>query len=365
MKFSVNKSELQNALSIVQKGTSPRALLPVLSGIYIEAKENELIIQSTNLELSIQYIIPALIEKEGSIVVPSKLFLEIIKNCSDVALSITIENEYAEVSFDKSLFTIKVLSAELFPIFPFKDTQEEIILPFSQFSKMIKKVSKVVSKDETRINLTGILISYQDNKLRMVATDAYRLAIVDSSTNIPCNTSFKAIISGAFLQDVANLPPNADEIQIGLSESQVVIKYDRLILINRRIEGTFPPYEELLPHSHTTETSIKREELITAIKRVSLLGSSTIPISFDINIESQTLRVSSVAQDIGEASEIISCSCTGEDVSISFNYSYVLEGLVNASTDYINLETESTLKPGIFKTNGEQPYTYLVMPVRI
>ena len=146
MKFSINQSELQNALSVVLKGIATRSTLPILSGIYLDAHDDTLTLQATDLELSIQYSVSALIEETGKAVVPGKLFSEIVKNLPDAAVHVAAEDDSAVITCDTASFSIKTLDAEDFPGFPHVDVQQEVSIPFTQFASMVKRVARVVSK---------------------------------------------------------------------------------------------------------------------------------------------------------------------------------------------------------------------------
>ena len=180
MKFSINRGELQNAISVVLKGVSTRSTLPVLSGILISAEGDKIKLQTTDLEVSIQYSVAALVEEEGRTVVPGKLFSEIVKNLPDAAVHVRAEDEQAFITCDTSSFSIKALNHEDFPGFPAVDVHQRIEIPFAQFSSMVKRVSRVVSRDESRPILTGVLITLEGGLLRMVATDSYRLAVTEA-----------------------------------------------------------------------------------------------------------------------------------------------------------------------------------------
>lgn len=369
MKFSINRTELQNAISIVLKGVSTRSTLPVLSGILLEAEGDAITLQTTDLELSIQYSAPALIEEPGKAVLPGKLFSEIVKNLPDAAVHVHAEDEQAFITCDSSSFSIKALNHEDFPGFPSVDTHQQIEIPFAKFSSMVKRVSRVVSKDESRAILTGVLITFEAGKLRMVATDSYRLAITETDLETSSAEGFQAVIAGTFLSEIASLPKTAAPVSIALAENQIVVKCEGTTFINRRIEGNFPNYKQLLPDGYVTRATIGLDRLVAGVKRASLLGSSTSPVRFDLNTASQTVQISAAAHDVGSAQETISCDIEGEDVEIAFNYAYVLDGLAAAGGDEVHLEIQSSLKPGIFKAQKQdgkgEDYLYLVMPVRI
>lgn len=365
MKFSINQSELQNALTVVLKGIATRSTLPILSGIYLDAHADSLTLQATDLELSIQYTVSALVEEEGKAVVPGKLFSEIVKNLPDAAVHVEAEDDSAVITCDTASFSIKTLDAEDFPGFPHVDVQQEIVIPFSQFASMVKRVARVVSKDESRAILTGVLITLEGSRLKMVATDSYRLAITEADVPEAGAEDFQAVIAGSFLQEIASMPRTDDALKLALAENQIVVTYQDTVFINRRIEGNFPNYRQLLPDSHATRVSMDVDHLVAGVKRTSLLGQSSSPVKFDINIASQTAQLSAMTQDVGSAQETLPCAGEGEDVEIAFNYAYVLDGLASVGTDKVFLEVQSSLKPGIFKADEGEDFLYLVMPVRI
>ena len=204
LKLSISKSELQNALAIVIKGVSTRSTLPVLSGILLEATGDSLVLQATDLELSIQYSTAALVEEEGKAVVPGKLFSDIVKNLPDAAVHVEADEENALITCDSSSFSIKALNYEDFPGFPHVEASQRIEVPFTKFAAMVKKVARAVSKDESRAILTGALVTLEENHFKMVATDSYRLALAEVELPDSAADEFEAVISGSFLQDIAS-----------------------------------------------------------------------------------------------------------------------------------------------------------------
>lgn len=383
MKFSINKTELQNALTVVSKGISTRSTLPVLSGIFVSVDDDRMMLQSTDLDLSVRYSAPALVEERGCTVIPGKLFLDIIKNMPDAAIRISCEEGAgdAQISCDKSAISVKTLSAEDFPGFPSVSANQTLTLPFDMFSKMVKRVSKVVSKDESRAILTGVLIETEGSLLRMVATDSYRLALTevqadwveveslsnqDTAVVDPAASDFTAVVGGAFLTDVAGLNASGENITIGLADNQIIVSCADTMFINRRIEGQYPNYRQLLPDEHTTRATIPVDDLNSAVKRASIMSSSTAPIKFNlapdpVNLASITVN----SADVGSIRESIDCQIEGEEMEIAFNSSYVSEGLAMMRGEEVQFDVQSPLKPGIFHSIDSKEYLYLIMPVRI
>ncbi len=365
MKFSINQTELQNAIVIVLKGVSTRSTLPILSGILLEARGDTLTLQATDLELSIQYSVAALVEEEGKAVVPGKLFSEIVKNLPDAAVHVEADEESALVTCDASSFSLKALNYEDFPGFPHVDVKQRISIPFAQFSSMVRRVARVVSKDESRAVLTGVLVTLEEGRLRMVATDSYRMALTDADLPDAPADEFQAVISGSFLSEIASLSLPEATLSLALAENQIVVTCEDTVFINRRIEGNFPNYKQLLPEGFVTRAKVDVDRLVSAVKRASLLGSAEAPVRFDLNTASQTMQLSAATQDVGSAQETIGCEIEGEDVEIAFNYSFVLAGLSAVSTKKVYLEVRSPMDPGILRAEESEDYLYLVMPVRI
>lgn len=363
MKFIINQTELLNAFTIVQKGVSARATLPVLAGIYVEARGDEVTFQTTDLELSIQYTATALVEEEGQTVFPGKLIVDIVKNLPDAAVHINASEMDAVITCESSSFSIKCLNAVDFPGFPKVTPEQQIKVPFETFSSMARKVCRVVSKDESRAILTGVLITSEAGVLRMVATDSYRLAVTESP--IEGIEEFNAVIAGSFISDLAGLPKTGEDILLALAENQIIVSYHGTVFVNRRIEGRYPNYKQLIPASYETRCIVDKSAFAAAVRRSSLLDHSGSQVRFSINVPSQTIQLTTATQDVGSTQEILKASIEGSDVEIGFNSYYVNEGLSAMESSEVVLEIQSSLKPGIIKGSENENYLYLVMPVRI
>mgnify|MGYP004537612087 CR=1 FL=1 len=318
MKFSVNQSELQNALAVVVKGSSTRSTLSILAGVYIKAEEGRIILQTTNLELSIKVTCFAMVEEPGETVVPAKLFGDIIKNLPDMAVRVEAD-----------------------------------------------ETTKVVSHDETRIVLTGVLVSCVGSTLKMVATDSYRLAVSETELDSPCPEEFEAVIAGSFLQDIASLPQSEDPITLALNDNQIVVTYRDTTFINRRIEGTFPNYKQLIAEGHSTRATLSTHALTDAVRRVSLLSNKVSPVQVRVDAESGVVTLLTNSQDIGNAQENLICAVDGESVDIAFNFTFMLDGLNSIDTDAVHLDLFGPMKPGILRAAEGENFLYLIMPVRV
>ena len=363
VKFSISQAELQNALGVVSKGAATHSTLPILAGVHLHTENDALVLQATDLDRSIQCRVPALIEDEGEAVVPAKLFTDIAKSLPDAAVHFESADRTATIICDSSTFSIRTMSAEDFPGFPSIDVEQSVEIPFNEFADMVKRVARVVSRDETRAILTGVFITVVDGQLRMVATDSYRLALSDNA-RVAGLGEFSATISGAFLREIASLPISEQPLTLSVSFNQIMVKYQDITYINRRLEGNFPNYRQLLPNAYNTRVTFNAKELLAAVRRTSLLSKTSAPVKFDINIASQTALLSAMSQDVGSAQEIIRVQAEGEDVVIAFNSAFVQDGLQAMPTDTTFLDIQNGMRPGIFRSE-DQDFLYLIMPVRL
>lgn len=366
MKISLARGELLDALNVVSKGLSSRTTLPILSGILLSSSGEKIVLQSTDLEISVRHSVGARIDSEGQTVVPGKLLNDIVRNLPEAAVTLETEGrDKMTVSCGQAAFNLRVLSPEDFPRFPEVDPDRTITIPSSSMGEIVKQVSKAVSRDETRPVLTGVLVNVEGDRLRMVATDSYRLAVRDSSLKEPVDETLEVVVPGRAIEEVTRLAGHVEGVTMGVAENQIVFEFGDTVFVSRRIEGNFPNYKQLIPESSDTSVIVDRQELMDAVKRVSLMAQHNAPLRMKVRVEDQTLSLSATTQDVGEASEDIPVQVEGQDVEMAFNHAYLADGVAVAACEQMRIGLISPLKPGVLRSIGDEEFTYLLMPVRI
>ncbi len=178
MKLSIARGELLESLGIVTKALSSRTTLPILSGILMTASDDSVVLESTDLEISIKDTVGANVEEPGSVVLPGRLLSEVVRSLPEAAIKLeTTSFDQVKVSCGTASFVLKALSPDDFPRFPEVSPERRIAVPTSVLQNLVRKVSKAVSRDDARPILTGVLVVIDEKTIRMVATDSYRLAI--------------------------------------------------------------------------------------------------------------------------------------------------------------------------------------------
>jgi DNA polymerase-3 subunit beta len=367
MKFTIEKNRLLQSINTVSKGMNSRSTIPIFSGIYIEAASDGVIFETTDLEVSIKHIEEALIEQQGATVAPGKLFGDIIKSLPEAAINLQLDGEQLIISCQESSFTIDTMSPADFPQFPQVITNRSISIETSQLAGMVKKVSKAVSRDISRAILTGVNFKVENNQVQLVATDSYRLAIARStlSTEDTTQEAFELIIPGNVLEEISHLATDEKIIKVGETENQIIFLFGSTTFISRKIEGNYPNYDQIIPNQKNVSVTVETELILNAVRRVSIVAKNSSPIRFILHAHNQTLEIAAQTQEIGAAKESIPAQIDGEEIEIGFNHQYILDGLNAIDSDEIVFEAQTALKPGTFRTLGDDYYFYLTMPVRL
>lgn len=367
MKLTVARGELIESLAVVNRGLSSRSTLPILSGVLVSASSSgEVVMESTDLEVSVRHTLSlASVEREGSVVVPGRLFSDIVRSLPEAAVTLSVEDGAVAVSCLQSSFTVRTLPAEDFPKFPHVEADKEIELPADRISAVVRHVGKAVSRDETRPVLTGILMTVEGTVFKMVATDSYRLAVKETVLPAEAAQSVEMVVPGKVMEEISKMASQKDVVSVGIAENQAVFSFAGTQIVTRRMEGTFPNYRQLIPKDSETKVLVPREEFLAAVKRVSLLAQHNTPLRITISQEDQTLGLSATTHDVGDASEDLMVKVEGADVEIAFNHIFLADGLAVAEGETVELGVVSPLKPGTITSAEDEGFLYLLMPVRL
>jgi len=368
MKFSIAKGALLESLSVVTKALSSRTTLPILSGVLVNASDGTVVLQATDLEISIRSSVSADVEEKGAAVLPGRLLADVVRKMPDVAIRLeTTSFDRVTVSCRSEKagmisFELRTLPADDFPRFPEVDPDTTVTVPVSQIGSMVRQVARAVSRDEARPIFTGILLVIEGDEIRMVATDSYRLAIKSSKLEVPAQERIEVVVPAKALEEVPKVAGSAEFMTMGLSANQIVFTAGETTYVTRRIEGTFPNYRQLVPTDGTTHMTVDRQELLEAVQRVSLLAQQNAPVR--MKIADSTLTLTAMTQDVGEATEDLMVETSGEPLEIAFNHAFLTAGASSSDDEKLSFLATSPLKPGVFSASGDGEYTYLIMPVR-
>ncbi len=370
MKITANRTTFLSELQLVGRAASTRTSIAALGGILIETGEGNAALAATDAELALRSNVELEVEQPGRVLLPARLLMEIVRALDGE--SVTLEHRpdqgHVAVMSERAEFHIRTLPAEDFPRLP-DPGDSAMALAGDVFSATVERVAKAASRDETRPVLTGILVSMAEGRLRMVATDSYRLSVKETALDNGAATEFQANIPARTLQEAGRLvrETGADQVTLAAQDNQIVFGIDRVLLSSRLIDGQFPNYERLLPDSFEHEVRVSRPELAGVVRRVGLMAQRNSPLR--MRFEEGTLTVSAQTPDIGEAVESIPVPFQGEQLEIGFNPAFLQDGLESVESDDVQIKLISPVRPGLLEAAGDSDadgrFLYLIMPVRL
>lgn len=367
MKISAARDELLTQLQTVSRVASTRGAIQALSGVQLVAAGGRVELRATDQEVGLRVPLPAEIEREGSVVLPARLLVDVVRSLSGPTA--TLEQRPAEQDVElvagNAQFHIRTLRSEDFPEFPEPESDGTVSVPARAFVDTILRVASSASRDETRPVLTGILVSASDRELRMVATDSYRLSVKETVLEQPLPTGFEANVPARALQELARLVQQLDEEQlsVGVRANQVVFQIGDVVLSSRLIEGQFPNYRQLLPETYEHELTLAGAEVTEVVRRISLLAQKNAPLR--LTFTPGELTISAQTPDIGEARESLPVAFQGEPFEIGFNPDFLRDGLEAVGGGDIVLKLISPLRPGLIQSAEDGGFLYLIMPIRL
>ena len=371
MQFSISKNIFLSGLTKIQGIVEKRHTIPILANVLIEAKNNEITITATDLEVGLKSKYQAKIIEEGKITVSAKKLYEIIKELPDKEINFLSKNNFwVEIKCYKSVFNLVGLSPEEFPKFPDYEANTNIVNRYNLY-EMIDKTLFSVSNDETKFNLTGIFIKHEKiddiNKLVFVSTDGHRLSLIQREIEENLEGKYKEgfILPKKGIIEIKKLLENMeDTVVIGLSDNNFTINNNDTTLIMRMVDGDFPDYKRVIPEKGNNIAIINKDLFLHALKRISILSSEKSK-GIKINLKNDLLVLSSSNPDLGDAKEEIDISYGGDEISIGFNAKYIIDILQVIKTENIIFNLKDNISPGRISPEGDENHLSVIMPMRL
>jgi DNA polymerase-3 subunit beta len=366
MRIVCGKEELAEKLQVVGRGVSTRTTVQILAGVMLRAAGGKLYLSATDMEISLRVSLDAQVEEEGTVVVPGRLLVDIVRLLpgGEVTLEARAEDGIARLTCGAASYSLHTYGAEDFPRLPEIDPEAAFTVEREAFLDTIARVSRSASRDESRPVLTGVLVRFEGGKVVMAATDSYRLSVKETELQQGPPHELEAIVPARALAELARIGQAAESptLDVGVQENQVVFGVDGVWLTARRIDGQFPNYRQLLPEQFEAEVQLPRDELLDVVRRTGLLAQRKSPLR--LRFEEGELTVSAQTQDVGEARESLPVSYAGEAMEIGFNADFLRDGLESVSDETVRLKLISPLRPGLI--HGEtDDFLYLIMPIRL
>lgn len=362
MKFRCERDTLADALATAGRAASRTGSLSVLSGVRLDVDGDVLTITGTDLELTISLEVTVGGERDGSAVVPARLVADIVKNLPAGSVQVDLGDEELRITAGRADFAVRPLALAEYPAQVDPDA-EPVTLTSQDVADALRQVVRAASTDDRRPVLTGVLIAAEDDGVRMVATDSYRLAVRELPNSSMLEIGQKVLVPGRALNELQRLLGGADTLEARLGTREAVFEAGGTRLTTRLIEGEYPNYRNLLPQSHPHVLTVGRQDLLEALRRVKIVAQDpNTPVRMGLGPEVLTLTVT---QDVGNATEQIDAAYEGDEMVVAFNPDYLSSGIDAVEGDEVTISLLDPGRPAVLRGVGHDEYLYLLMPVRV
>jgi DNA polymerase-3 subunit beta len=373
MQFSVSRESISQLLYLTSTIVEKKTTMPILAHVNLVAGDGKLSIMATDLEIALKGSIKADIKTSGSITVAGKVFYEIVRELPSESLTIQLgKGNRIEIEAGTARFKVNGVSSDEYPKLKGIELKNDTPVDSGKLYEMLDKTAFSVSVDETRYNINGVYVeaTQQGGKdfLRFVATDGHRLAMIDRPAE-GLTLSSNVIIPKKGITELKKLLEKQDGVaHVALNEGFFTVQtttQDGTVTVGvRLVDGQFPDYRQVIPVETKTVITASRAELLSAVKRVSLMTSDKSK-TVKFRLVGGNLVVSSSSPEFGEASEALTVSQKGEDITIGFSARYLLD-LLNAMplSSEVTINLNGELGPGVFKGSEDELYSCVVMPMR-
>ena len=363
MKLRLDKKAFLDGLQVVQNVVGMRSTLPVLSNVLIDAEEDNLRFTTTDLEVSVAGSVEGDVLEDGRTTLPVRRLSSIIRELPEGTIEIEVDDDDAAVvTAGSSYFKIIGIPADEFPAVPVSGEGNLYRLDQGVFREMLRKTSYASSTDETRYVLNGVLLSFKDGKLTLVATDGRRLALVENEVEIPAESDKDFILPSKAVNELMHVLGDEGELRITVKDKQIVFAFDGIVVSSKLIDGTYPNFRQVIPANCEERIVIEREVMLMALRRVALIASDKTGAT-KFAFRNNQLEISASSPDVGEARETLPIKYSGREIVVAYNPAYVMDPLKNLSNDEIAFELIDEMSPGVIKC--DIPFLYVLMPMRI
>lgn len=365
MRFTVNTRELNEAISIVTKAMPSHSSLPILEGIYIYASSSNLFMKCSDLSLQIETEIPAFVEEEGSCVLPGRLFADLSRRLTGESVEFSGEKNSVRIKSDRVKTSLQVSASDEYPEMRRVDDEFSAEISQNKLRSMIRQTIFAVSLEDTKPILNGLCLEFsEDNTLKMVALDGFRLAIRKEKIS-NCTGSKRVVIPSRAMQEISSILSGGDEkIKLVFSNTHIKIDFGYTKLISRLMDGDYVSYAGILPKNHSTHAIVNCAELQSSTERASLLSREAKSNLIKFSFTEEMLSISANSEK-GSIDDQIPIQLIGKPLDIAFNAKYILDLMRVLEDESVYMRMNNSVTPCVIEPLEGDSYYYMILPVRL
>lgn len=365
MKFICESADLSNAISVVGKYVSTKTTNPILENIYIGANDNTITLSATDELLSIEKKINGEIIESGETTVNGKFLADYSKKMTDGSITFETDNKNAlKIKYLDSVGKVQCLDSAEFPQIPQFQNYDFVEIKECDLKDIINKSIFASADDDIRPILKGCLFDIKSDTIKSVALDGFRIAVAKSQI-VNKSNEMAVVVPNRTLYELYKLLSNTeDTIKLYINNNYINIIIGGYNITSRLIAGDFIAYENVIPKEFATNVTVNKEQLELALERTSILSKLSNNSLVKFEIEDNSLTISSKTEQ-GSIKENLVIARNGNDnLTISFNFKYILEALKTINDDFVTLRFIDSTKPCVINAVENGNYLFLILPVR-
>lgn len=336
----------------------------MLEGLHLLVHGDELAVTGTDLEMSIRLTTTVGGVNDGAVVVPARLSADAVKSLPAGAVEFTSGDDEVTISADRSQFSLRSYNIEDYPA-QVDPAAEAVTLSSSAFADALRQVVRAASSDEARGVITGVLIAAEEDTVRMVATDSYRLAVRDLPDTSILAGGQKVLVPHRALTELQRILGSGNELTVRLGARHATFECGSTRLTTRLIEGEYPNYRNLVPASSPNLLTVGKEALLESLRRVKIMAQRDSSSAVRLTLGGDTMTLSVRDQDYGTVVEELDVRYEGDEMLVGFNPDYLMNGVDAIDADEVTLSLRDPVKAVVLRGVGKDDYLYLLMPLRV
>lgn len=368
MQFVVRKADLVKELGLVQGIVERKNSIPILANVLLEADlSGSLRISATDLDVSLRSSCAADVAAPGAITLAAKKLFEIARALPDSDVRVSLGNDgWTSIDCERVKYRMAGLPREDFPALPEPGAKTSIELPAAALRDLISRTAFAITTEDARYYLSGALLVLDPDGFALVATDGHRLSYARRSATLAVGPGQKVLIPRKAIQELAKLLEGEESLHYESKDNHLVFRVGGRTLASKTIEGQFPAYERVIEVKGDRRLTLSREDLTTAIRRVSILSSERSR-AIRLTLGQGRLEFAASSPELGDARETLVVEDDGPDIEVGFNAAYLLDFLNAAGAEKVDLELKDQESQGVLRPHAldDVDYRYVVMPMRL
>lgn len=364
MNIECIKEKLVYAISKAERITGKNITLPILSCVLLEAHDSILTIRATNLDLGVEISLPVKVVKPGKVAVSGSVLYNFISNLtSDKNITLEEVAGNLKVSTKHSESLIKAQPSDDFPSIPRVESGTPFTFNVPNLLKGFKSVMYSSSVSTIRPVLSSVLLASEDDSIAFVATDSFRLSEKRIGVKKPKEFTQILIPFKNIGEIIRTLEDIKEDVVVNLNENQISFSYGDIYITSRVIDGVFPDYKQIIPKDVKTDVVVLKQDFISALRISNIFSDKFSQVTFHISPKEKIFKITTKNMDIGENVNKLDAVIKGDELTISFNYKYIIDCFQSIDSDSISLSFSDTNRPMVIRGVSDKSFLYLVMPM--